>query len=117
MRSIISQEGAAYKLEALRSLERYTPGEREEILELALRSKSWYVRLYAVLFSYKYGGKGLVPELIPLTMVKEEDAVRSAAAESLKRITGKDFGPDFNAWFRWAKSQGMKLTYPGPENE
>jgi len=112
VRTIIQEPGAAYKLEALRSLDRCTPGEREELLSMALNSDLWYVRLYAVMVIQKQGSSRMVPKLIPLTLTREESVVRFAAGEALERLTGVPNGTSFNAWLNYAKLQKLAVTYP-----
>ena len=112
VRRIIAEPGAAHKMEALRSIDSYTPGEREELLKKALQSDLWYVRLYAVMFTQKRGNNRLVPHLIPLTLQKEESVVRFAAGEALEKITGVPNGTNFNAWLNYAKVQKMKVQVP-----
>lgn len=50
-------------------------------------------------------GKPCVPQLIAALKDREESAA-NAAAQSLKRITGQEFGKDQAAWQRWLTQQG-----------
>lgn len=109
---VLLSEGSTYKMEALRSLERYTPAEREELLSAALRSDLWYLRLYAALFVQTRANVALLPNLIPLTMTDEPPVVRFAAGEALQRLTGENHGSDFQAWFNYAKGKGIKPVFP-----
>ena len=115
VRRIIDEPGVAHKMEALRSLDNYTPGEREELLKKALQSELWYVRLYAIMLAQSKGNPRLVASLIPLTLKSEEPVVRFAAAQALEKITGVPNGRNFDDWLNYAKLQGLTVKLPAKD--
>ena len=73
-------------------------------LVTALKDNDWRVRRTAVYALGEIRAKEAVMPLI--AALKDRNiAVRVAAAEVLSRVTGKNFGCDYNRWLKWWQKQ------------
>ena len=112
VRGILDGRDRTHAMEALRSLERFAPEERRDVVVMALQSDRWYIRLFAVLLVSEDDHETMVAHLVPLTMSEEPSVLRFAAREALIRVTGEDKGSEFSAWFRLARERGIEPVFP-----
>jgi len=70
-----------------------------------LKDENWSVRIAAAKALVKIGDSRAVKPLIAVLKDKNEIFARQTAAEALKKITGQDFGEDYEKWSTWWQEQ------------
>jgi len=100
---------AAYRIAAMEELARFHPTVRvARAITRRLSDVNREVRERAAYALGKFDFKGSIEPLIDMLMV-ERGGVAQTVADSLQRITGNDFGTDYEMWWSWYRKISRHL--------
>jgi hypothetical protein len=109
---IMQDTQSPYKFEALKSVARNLSNPSAVgVIQAALKSDKWYVRLYAAMLAKETRNQAFVPPLIQILDDSKKE-VAAAAHQALTAITNQNLEPSSKDWVEWAKGAGLPVEAP-----
>lgn len=83
-------------------------------LVASLADKNWRVRAAAIHALSKVRTRDSIEPLVKIIESDDQGRLVEDAAQTLKKLTGRDFGHDYSTWKRWYEAYGKDPNYKLP---